>query len=80
MGETEVPTFLQLGAYFVKDCVVGVAMHRGYALSSRIAQLISRVAACSNCGAIILHGPQLGFSANLLAGTRLMDWQCGQTI
>ncbi len=43
MGETEVPTFLQLGAYFVKDCVVGVAMHRGYALSSRIAQLISRV-------------------------------------
>src|SRR5690606_19789478 len=43
MGETEVPKFLQLGAYFVKDCVVGVAMHRGYALSSRIEQLISRV-------------------------------------
>ena len=43
MGETEVPKFLQLGAHFVKDCVVGVAMHRGYALSSRIEQLISRV-------------------------------------
>lgn len=43
MGETEVPKFLQLGAYFVKDCVVRVAMHRGYALSSRVEQLISRV-------------------------------------
>lgn len=43
MGETEVPKFLQLGTHFVKDCVVGVAMHRGYALSSRIEQLISRV-------------------------------------
>ena len=43
MGETEVPKFLQLGTHFVKDCIVGVAMHRGYALSSRIEQLISRV-------------------------------------
>lgn len=43
MGETEVPKFLQLGTHFVKDCVVGVAMHRGYALSSRVEQLISRV-------------------------------------
>ena len=24
--------------------------------------------------------PQLGWSASLAAGTRLMDWQCGQTM